>query len=311
MKPLTTYIDYRAYLSDYYAFQKKRKRNFNHRYFADKAGISSSSFLSRVIDGKRNLTRPMIEKFASALELSSKEKEFFRHLVLFNQAKTAEEKTEHYAAMRGLSGAVHEKFLQADQYDYFKCWYAPVVRELICIHDFQNDFQTIAASVVPSITARQARETVDLLTRLGLIRRLENGRYEQTERSVSADPRITTLSAREYIDAMIEHARASLRTMTRDVRHVSTMTLGVNKAQYDILIQELDAFKERVKRIVADGSPADRVYELNFAVFPVSAVHGLHHRKVLYRRSWLLNRHSITASSSRTVPDNLFAVKPR
>ncbi|MBD3420106.1 MAG: TIGR02147 family protein, partial [Chitinivibrionales bacterium] len=61
MKPVTTYIDFRKFLSDYYEEKKRTTHHFSHRYFAQKAGISSSSFLTRVIDGRRNLTRPMIE----------------------------------------------------------------------------------------------------------------------------------------------------------------------------------------------------------------------------------------------------------
>jgi len=41
-----------------------------------------------IMDGKRNLGTPCIEQFAQALKLNKEESLFFRHLVLFNQAKT-------------------------------------------------------------------------------------------------------------------------------------------------------------------------------------------------------------------------------
>jgi uncharacterized protein (TIGR02147 family) len=95
MKPVFEYIDYRRYLRDYYAENKKSKKYFSYRYFSSRAGIKSPVFLKLIIENKRNLTRPMIEKFCKALDLNNKEALYFRHLVLFNQGKTAQEKQEH------------------------------------------------------------------------------------------------------------------------------------------------------------------------------------------------------------------------
>lgn len=275
LKPVTTYIDYRKYLADYYAFHKRHTRHFSHRWFAEKAGLSSSSYFKRIVDGKRNLTRPMIEKFCAAMKLREREARYFRHLVLFNQAKTAAEKSEHYTTIRTLAGAVHEKVLQADQYDYFKNWYTPVIRELLCMEDFGDDFPRLARMVVPPISAREARDAVRLIKRLGLVKKQPGGGYVQTDKSIAADPRIRSIAARSYTDAMLGHARTALHTMDPAIRNISTMSLGVTREQYAVLAQELEAFKERVKAIVTRDETPEQVYELNFALFPVSRRAGV------------------------------------
>ena len=63
------YLDYRAYLRDYYAYIKDNKREFSFRTFSRKARLGSPSHFKRVIEGKRNLTLEMAEHFAHACGL--------------------------------------------------------------------------------------------------------------------------------------------------------------------------------------------------------------------------------------------------
>ena len=63
MQSIFEFIDYRKYLDIYYKEQKEKTHFFSYRYFSQRAEIASPSFLKHVIDGKRNLTRPVIEKF--------------------------------------------------------------------------------------------------------------------------------------------------------------------------------------------------------------------------------------------------------
>ncbi len=276
-KRVTEYIDYRLYLKEYYEHEREHTHYFSHRYFAQAAGISSSSFLSRVIAGKRNLTRQMVEKFSVALKHSEKEKIYFKNLVLFNQAKTAGEKSEHYAVLRSLKGIVRETTLQGAEYDYFSNWYTPVIRELICIFPFNDNFIKIAQMIQPAISAPQARKAVALLLKLGLVERQDDGMYTQTEKSIVADSQIKSIAVRSYVDSMLKHSIEALHSMDKSIRHISSMTMGLSQEQYKTLVVELESFKERVKEIVTQYDDASQVYELNFAFFPVS--HSINNSK--------------------------------
>src|SRR5690606_29547640 len=90
------YLDYRQYLADTYNYYKATTTYFSYRYFSSKAGINSSSFLKLVIEGKRGLTDETCEKFIHALRLWSKEGDFFRILVKYNQAKPPQEKLRNF-----------------------------------------------------------------------------------------------------------------------------------------------------------------------------------------------------------------------
>lgn len=270
MKAVFEFIDYRKFLLYYYEERKRNSRNFSYRFFADKVGINSPSFLKHVIDGKRNLTRAAVEKFSGALELSPKEILYFRHLVLFNQAKTALEKQEHYSSLRSLAGGVKESVLKADQYDYFANWYVPVIRELICLHNFEDDYKVIAAAVEPPILPSEAKKAVLQLLRLKLVERLPGGCYRQINTALTADSLVTSLAVRSFMKTMLDHSKNALDQIPKDKRHISGMTIGISQAAYAVLAEEIEAFKDRVKAIVNKDDDSSRVYQMDIALFPVS-----------------------------------------
>lgn len=250
MQPIFEFIDYRKFLSLFYEDKKEHFPYFSYRYFSQKLGINSPSFLMHVIDGKRNLTTKMVERFSKALDLSPKEARYFRNLVLFNQAKTANEKQEYYTVLRSMAGMVKESVLGTNQYDYFSTWYTPVLRELICLHDFKDDYKAIAATVKPAILPSQVKAAVALLLKLGLIERGDEGRYRQTVSAITADSSVTSLAVRSFTRAMLEHSKTALDTIDKNERHVSGLTMGISPEAYDVIAVEVEAFKNRIKSIV-------------------------------------------------------------
>lgn len=270
MRSIYEFIDYRKFLDSFYKEQKKKSRNFSYRYFCRIAGINSPSFLKHVIDGKRNLTRPVIEKFCIALKLTQKESVYFRNLVLFNQAKTSSEKQEHYAVLRSMAGGVKESVLNADQFDYFANWYTPVIRELVCLYDFKEDFQDLAAMVKPPILPSEAKAAVKLLVRLKLVRRQTDGTYTQTDSAIVADNTVTSMAVRSFTKSMIEHSKAALDSVDKNERHISGITMGISPETFAVLCAEIEAFKDRVKLIVNQDKDSSRIYQMNLSLFPVS-----------------------------------------
>lgn len=270
IKSVFEFIDYRKYLEYYYAEQKRRTRSFSYRWFAKRAGISSPSFLKFVIDGKRNLTTPMVEKFCQALKLGTKECKYFSTLVLFNQAKTAREKQDHYAVLRFLGNPVFEEVLRVNQYDYFDKWQTPVLRELICLRDFKDDWDAMARTVQPPIAPPEAKQAVQLLLKLGMVSRREEGGYAQTKKGVAADDTITSMAVRSFHAQMMDHAKRALNEFDKRERNMSSLTMGMSPSAYSAVVEEIQAFKDRVKAIVHGDGGGSRVYQFNLELFPVS-----------------------------------------
>ncbi len=270
MEPIFKYIDYRKFLADYYDEKKKTTRHFSYRYFAQKAGFKSPNFLKQVIEGDRNLTRPMVERFLKALKFCKKESVFFRNLVLFNQSKTASEKQEHYSILVAMMDYVSEQRLNGDQFDYYKKWYTSVIRELICLFNFRDDYRLLAHTVKPKIKLSEAREAVQLLLRLKMIKKQTDGSCKQVDSAITSGTDMISLARRDLNRTMISLAAESLGQFAVEERNVSSITMGISKPCYEVLLAELAAFKERVVSIVNKDTESSRVYQFNFQLFPLS-----------------------------------------
>ncbi|MBN1759593.1 MAG: TIGR02147 family protein [Chitinispirillaceae bacterium] len=270
MNSIFSYINYRLFLKDYYEEHKKTSRVFSYRYFAQKAGINSPNFLKQIIESKRNLTSLTIDKFISALKLSEKESLFFRHLVLFNQAKSAQDKQQHYTVMLSMMHTVKEQRLSALQHEYYNHWYVPVVREMVSLHNFKGDYKTLAAAVVPAIGVREARFAVKLLMKLGMIEQLSDGTYRQTASAILSNSGVARMAVRTFNREMLRKAELALDTIPVEDRQIYGVTVGVSKECYDVLAAEMAAFRDRVVAIVNSDKASDRVYQLHLQLFPLS-----------------------------------------
>ena len=265
-----SYIDYRLFLKDYYEEQKKTSRFFSYRYFAQKANINSPNFLKQVIESKRNLTNLTIDKFITALKFNEKEAQFFRHMVLFNQAKSVQEKQEHYTIMLSMMHTIKEQRLTALQHEYYNHWFVPVIRELVSLYDFKGDYKKLAAAVTPLISVREARFAVKVLKRLGMIEQLPDGTYRQTDAAIISDSSVARMAVRSFNREMLRKAEIALDNIPVEERQIYGVTVGISKECYNVLATEMAAFRDRVVAIVNRDSLSNRVYQVHLQLFPLS-----------------------------------------
>ena len=273
MNTIFEYIDYRKFLDDYYSFQKTQQPNFSYRFFSMKAGTSSPSLYKQVVSGERNLSPKNVEKFCKGFKFGKKETLYFGNLVKFNQAKTSTEKQQYYNTISAMNVTFRESVLNSNQYEYFSNWYTPVIRELICLKNFKDNYSVIAQTLIPPIQPSQAKDAIETLLKLKMILKLKNGSYEQSDQALIADPAVTYLALKNFMEAMLENAKVAMRSSSDISRNISSMTLGISFQDYETLVEEIKAFKNRIKSIANNNvKNCDRVYQFNLELFPVSKV---------------------------------------
>jgi uncharacterized protein (TIGR02147 family) len=167
-------------------------------------------------------------------------------------------------------GMVKESVLNADQYDYFATWYTPIIRELICLYNFGDNYRLIAQKLRPQIQPSEVKSAIDLLLRLQLVERRDDGSYIQTSSAITADSAITSLAVRSFTRTMVDHTKNALDAFDKKERHISGITMGISKEAYDVIAAEIEAFKDRVKVIVNRDMGSSRIYQFNLSLFPVS-----------------------------------------
>jgi uncharacterized protein (TIGR02147 family) len=270
---LFEYDNYRFFLRDYFVQQKKIRNIFSHRYFARKAGFSSSSFCAHVIEGKRNLTDESLRKILKGLGLSGKPATYFEALVRFNQAKTVEEREQFIRKLDRLRKSAEFYRVNEKQVRYFEEWYYPVIRELAVYSYWGGDYHKLASMVRPSITPEKARKAVDTLVELGLLVCNADGSFAQSNQVISSEHLpgpITRKTRRELMYRAIE----AMETLPVEQRHISGCTVAMSESQYRDIALQIDELRKRILETAMDTSGAEKVYQVNFQIFPLSRDFG-------------------------------------
>jgi len=271
MPDLYSYIDYRKFLKDYYEEQKARDPKFSHRYFTMKVGFSSSGYFSDVLAGKKNLSGAFMLKFAKALKLGKEEEEYFLNLVQFNQAKTLEEKNRYYEKMM-TTGKVKVDIVDRDKHEYFSSWQYAAVREALHYLSFIDDYKTLGKSLNPPIATKDAKKAIDILASLGLIARNEAGAWRPTSGNLKMGGTFDALGLSNYHKSTLELAVRALDAFPPGQRGFSTLTLPLTADKIRKAKLAIKNLRMYLMALSENGTKADRVYQFNFQMFPVTRI---------------------------------------
>jgi len=263
------YLDYRAYLRDYYTSKKASSRAFSYRSFSKRAGVSSPNYLKLVIEGKRNLGARMVERFAEACGLEGEAARYFSQLVAFNQAKTSVEQAQHYEKLTAFKRYREAHKLELAHAAYYSEWFMPAIRELAASRDFRADPEWIADQLIPNITPLQAARALETLIELRLLVK-DAGRLVQADALLSTGPETRGLHIAAFHRAMTQRALESIDLVQAQDRDISSLTLCLSRGG-------LRAFKERIQRmrrelleLSALEADPEQVVQINFQLFPLS-----------------------------------------
>jgi uncharacterized protein (TIGR02147 family) len=266
------YLDYRAFLRDYYAERKEHGRGFSFRAFATAADLKSPNYLKLVMDGARNLTPQMAERFAAACGLRDEAAAYFVDLVGFNQARTPTERNAHYARLTSFRGWRKAHKLELSHAIYHSTWYIPAIRELATRADFRADPEWIARMMVPAISKAEAQRALAVLLELGLLVE-ENGAVRQGEALVSTGPETGWVHIGNYHRMMMERAAAAIDLIDRADRDISSLTLCLSEGGLRTIKERIQRFRRELLDLSASEDDALQVVQVNFQLFPLSRVH--------------------------------------
>lgn len=267
---LFAYKDYRAYLREWFQAAKRGPRAMSFRLFSKRAGLGSPNFLKLVMDGKRGLSVEGIAKFAAGLKLNKVEQEYFQNLVLMNQASDPKEQFSHYRKMIHSKKFARVKPVEKDEFNLYSEWYHPVVREIVESKSFDGTPEWLQQKLSPSITESQARKSLELLERLGFIRKGDDGRFQQSESLVTTGAETDSVILLHYHQTLLKLTAELLSEIQPQDRDVSTLTIGIAKSRIAELKQKIQAFRHEIIREFSSDLPPEEVLLLNVQLVPVT-----------------------------------------
>jgi uncharacterized protein (TIGR02147 family) len=268
------YSDYRAYLADYFAHRKAIEPGFSLRVFSRHPGLllASSSFLSAVLKGRKNLSQSLRLRFGRALGLGPTEQDYFETLIQAGQSRTAEERSHFQARLARFGGAGTRPVADAGRRFYSRWWYA-VVWHWFGLHPGQSNPVRIAKAIRPRLDPAQVEEAIRVLAELKLIKRLANG-YLVTEQHVAAPPETGGETARAYARDFLGLAAGGLEAAGTGARAYHVLTFALGSRAESQLRTKLAALGAELRDLAAYGEasaePGGRVYAMTLQLFPCS-----------------------------------------
>lgn len=266
MKSILEYRDYRLYIQDYYDV-RKRLGAFSWREFCKSAGFSSPNFLKLVCLGESRLGKPKIENVANAMGLVGFEKDYFRALVAFCNAKKDSVKKAALMEMQKIAMEHRMRVVDGEAFQYYESWKYPVLRELVPMMPGATP-RDIAEECKEHVSAEEVRDILSFLVKAGFLKRVDDKVYSQTEQNVIGSKEALPMAIRAMHKEMANMAARAVERYSPNERYFTGVTLGVNEEASRRIVDEINACCKKVLSIANEYKDSDQVCRINFQFFP-------------------------------------------
>lgn len=270
MPDIYAYLDYREFLNDYYVEKKKANPVFSYQSFANKAGFKTKSFLKMVISGKKNLSDTSLEKVAMALKLDPKAKSYFEDLVAFNQEKSLKLRNQILEKLLTHRVAGVGKVIQQAQYEFYSEWHHNTIREIISTVDWGGDYEKLGKLCHPGISAKEARRSVDLMLKLGLIQKTGDGRFIPCDPIITTGDEVRSLAVRNFHLQNFLLGAKSLDETPAQLRDLSCLVVRLSDNGFKLFRQEIQSLRKRLLELAESDKTFKRVYHVAFQMYPTT-----------------------------------------
>lgn len=267
--PIFDYNNYRDFLRDYYQ-HRKEVEGYTHRDFARDTDMNSTAWLLHLIRGTKNLTTESALRIAKGIGLNRTETEYFENIVAFTQAQTPSAKDVYFQRMLAQKRRLKIARITEDQYEYYSKWYHPVIRSLVSKIEWGENYEILAKHLVPEITPKEARVSVQLLLKLGLISLGENGVWSQSTPILSTGDEVQSVYVANYHREVSKLSENVFNQWPKEERDISAMTLGVHPKDAERIKLRIQEFRKELLELARMSDGADRVMQLNIQFFPVT-----------------------------------------
>jgi uncharacterized protein (TIGR02147 family) len=252
------YTNFRAYLRDAYTMRKSLDRKFSHRYINAKLGAKSSGWFSDVVTNRLGMKSKYIRPIASLFGLKENETEYLRLLVELDQSDSLKDKTVALGKIMAFKGVKAESVVAA-QFEFYEDWYHSALRELLLLIPFEGDFEALAKTLQPPILPKQARKSLLLMAKLGLVAQTPSGRWKPTTPIVVKDSTLNSIHWALIQKAFIRLSLSAVERYGKEERDISALTLNFSPEGFKQASEEIAGLRKRLLALSEQDRPRNRV----------------------------------------------------
>ena len=261
------FTNFRKYLDEYQAARVLTDPDFTRAGACVLLGLPKTrSYYNDIVKGKK-LSSRMIPKFVEVLGLNKKEARYFETLVNLDQAKTAMERNTFFEELLKQHPDSH-RILNEDAYEYYNHWYNSVLFTALEVVDVSDDLEPVQKLIFPKISVGTLKRSLELLERLGFVRKNEDGFWKSCRESVSSGAYNNSDLVRQYQLQCFELSKQALLANNENPSDMGTFTFSVSDDAFKAIAKEIQGLKARVRKIIAqDRKKATGVHQLNIHLF--------------------------------------------
>jgi len=260
--------NYRSYLRQMMAEKAKRNPRFSLRAMAQFLEIAPS-YLSSVLNGKKNFSFDTATTVAKKLNLSAKESDYFSLLVQKELARNFEVKEILLERMRSANPKQKINDLSIEHFKLI----SDSIHFAILIATTLANFKPTARNLSLALGCNQAEVelAIDRLIKLEMLERDAKGYY----RKVLPNPRVVSQAPnqalRQFHRGTLQKAIESLETQAPAEKVIGSETFAVSDDQIEEFRQLTDEFLDRALALAKKAKRKDHVYHLGVQFFNLTS----------------------------------------
>ena len=119
---------------------------------------------------------------------------------------------------------------------------------------------------------KQVQKSIALLVRLGLLAPVKGGKYAVAEKRITTGEQVQSMAVLRFHLETMKLAEQALQEIPKEKRNLSGLTLGISKESYEKIVALIYECQKKIMDVADNDMKADRVYQVDFQVFPVSKI---------------------------------------
>ena len=277
---VTDFMNYREFLQKYFDYKQTLTRNSLRPYswsdFSAAADLKSPNYLRMVIEGQRNLSIKMAERFGFAMQLSRRQVDEFRTLVQYNQATDPAERNHFLKELNQirLQNKLKSGDIRKEDWQKWPDWVGWVLYAMIDQKGVQANPVWIRKLMREKVSLEELRKSIKTLLDLGLIEvNVKTGLWEKAKSFIEGADEIPVDIVRKLQSQLMELGLESLYRDPAEEREFGSLTLALTRHEFEELRFQLRKIRKQVHKdqsIRRMSTKGDRVYQLNIQLFPVT-----------------------------------------
>ena len=270
---VTHFGSYRDFLKAYYKYQKKYKTGWSYQVWSKQMKLKSASSLLMIIQGKRNPSKKLVEKFYEYFKFTHFEKEYFSDLIRLNTLSGDPRlKKLLLKKMRQEQPMSPSRLLSHEECKVLSHWQALAIRQSTRLKEFKEDARILSSKLNFDSHPEEIEKSIAHLLKIGALIRDGKG-------ILKAAPLMLDVPRDEWIESLQRNHQQQLKNaieiqekMGRNI-HLSEMT----GATLPIRLVDLKAMKDLIRRFKSEflkvfdaPKEGEEVYQLEIALFPLT-----------------------------------------